>query len=692
EQNILIDADEVFYQAGATVARGNVTVRYREITITADEAEIDEDGVWGTFRGNVTIRTEEIESTAELIRINFETEQWEVVEARSTLEPEFFEQGVVEPIYVRAESITGTEGDEVITARRGLATSCDLERPHYGLHSEAIRLIGEDKVILERPELRILGSRILRYPWDLVLSQRSRNNRFFPEFGQNNVEGYYAKLAYLYLTNSEVNSYVRLHLSERRGIGLGADHYYRLGSHYGEASIFFQPDEEAISGRARNTWEISRQLTSDLNLSLQRNSGYAGATQSLAGNLTFRRRGDTSNTTLGFDRSQTESTYSSSTRFTTNLSHRQRLPGDASWDLRAVLRRSEFGADREPRETLETDLQFQDRGEWYDWALGAERRWDFEGDTAGGFGLDRLPEIVFNTDSRRLGNWQLLGKVPMRASVRAGHFVQYPDEEEVSTASLETNLGGGRTGLGESFTLTTTGTFDQAFYSDGSARYRVGSSMNLDGELGSKWYSRLSHRFATVDGYSPLRRGYAGKYNDLTFQAVRQEPDRSRFELTGGYDFQDERWRELRLRGWANASERDRLELVAGYSLDRAMWRPLQVRWTHAVPWDLYLALSSRYDLDDEKLTDADLEFDWRIDSRWRLEGLTTYSGYREELDEMNLRLTRDLHCWQASVTYNMELDEIRVNLGIKAFPFEARDWTLGRGGARLGSYQQVYY
>ena len=76
EDNILIDADEVYYQAGATVAKGNVTVRYREIVITADEAEIDEDGVWGQFRGHVTITRDDIETTAELIRVNFDTEQW----------------------------------------------------------------------------------------------------------------------------------------------------------------------------------------------------------------------------------------------------------------------------------------------------------------------------------------------------------------------------------------------------------------------------------------------------------------------------------------------------------------------------------------------------------------------------------------------------------------------------------------
>ncbi len=691
EENILIDADEVYYRAGATVARGNVTVRYREIVITADEAEIDEDGVWGQFRGNVTITREEVETTAELIRVNFDTEEWEVLGGRTVLEPAFFESGVVEPIYVRARSVAGTEGDEVIYAEDATVTSCNLEHPHYGLHSDHIRLIGEDRVVLERPRLEVLGFTLFRYPWDLVLSQRSQNNRFFPELGQNTVEGFYAKLAYLYLTGSTYNSYVRLHLTEKRGIGLGADHYFRTGPHSGELSLFWEPDEGALSGRARETWEISDELSSNLSLNLQQNTGFYGATESLTGNLALRFRGENATATLGIDHSQTDSTVSSSVRTSTSFTHRQQLGGDASADVRAVVRRTQYG-DRPTSAWLETDLQFQQRTSWYDWAMAAEQQWELEGDQGRNYGLDRLPEIVFNTDSRRLGDWSVFDVVPMRATLKAGHFVQYPDEEEISMAAIETYLGGGRTPVGGDFVMTTTGTFDQAFYDEGSARYRVGTSLDLTGEHGGGWNTRLAHRYSTVEGYSPLRRDYGGKYNDVTLSFVQQTRDRSYLDIGSGYDFVDDQWREIRLRGWLAASSTDRIEMVAGYALEQDLWRPVQVRWVHATPWDVYLALSSRYDIDGDQLTDADLEFDWRLDPRWRLEGIATYSGYRGELDQLNLRITRDLHCWLAALTYDMASDEIRLNLGIKAFPFEDQDWTVGERGARLGSYGQYYY
>ncbi len=690
--SILIDADEVYYHGGATVAEGNVTVRYRDITITADSAEIDEDGVWGQFRGNVTITRGELETHAELIRVNLDTEEWEVIGPRSTLEPIYFERGVAEPIYVRAQRVSGTGDEREVDAFDGLATSCDREYPHYGLYSDHIRIIGDETLVLERPRLSLMGTTILRIPWDLVLNQRSRNNRLFPEFGQNSVEGFYAKLAYLYLTGSTMNSYVKLHLTEKRGIGFGADHYFRTGPHSGEVSLFLQPEEGSVSGRARHAWEISEGLSSNLNVSLQENAGYWGASRSLNGNLNLRHRGEASTSTLGVDHSVTDSTYSSSTRTTTNLSHHQRLGDDAGWDLRATLRRSDYGEDRPVQEILDADFQFQQQASAFDWALAAAREWYFEGEDRRSFGLEKLPEIVINTDSRRLGDWQLFDRVPVRAKLTAGHLVQYPEEDEVSMAAIETNLGGGRTQLGDSTSMTITGGFDQAFYDDGSARYRVGGNLDLTSDFGAGWNGRVSHRYSSVDGYSPLRRDYAGRYQNTSLAIVQQSPDRSRLELTGGYDFVEDRWQELRLRGWLAATGRDRVELVAGYALHDSLWRPVQFRWTHAAPWDIYLALSSRYDIKDGKFTDADLEFDWRVSDKWRLEGITTYSGYRDELDQLNLRLTRDLHCWVANLTYNMEMDEIRLNLGIKAFPFEDRDWTLGRGGARLGSYGQYYY
>ncbi|GAH68192.1 unnamed protein product, partial [marine sediment metagenome] len=89
DDEIQIEADNVYYYAGATGAQGNVVVKYRDLVIRADVAEIDEDQVWGQFRGNVTIEMENQRTTATRLRVNFDTEEWQVEGGRTTLQPDF---------------------------------------------------------------------------------------------------------------------------------------------------------------------------------------------------------------------------------------------------------------------------------------------------------------------------------------------------------------------------------------------------------------------------------------------------------------------------------------------------------------------------------------------------------------------------------------------------------------------------
>lgn len=686
-EQFTMSADRIYYYGGAAALQGNVVVKYKGYTITADTAEIDADRVWGQFRGKVTITAEHYQTTVERLRVNFDTDEWTLDGVRTVVAPEYFERGVAEPIYIRSGTVEAEPGGETAHIRDALVTTCDLDHPHYGLTSPHATLREDGKVVLRRPALELFGQTIFRYPWNLVLDTNQRNNRFFPEFGQNSVEGFFAKVAYLYLAGDLGEGFFRLHLTQRRGVGLGADHSF-AGSHRGQVSLFYEPQQGAFSVRGRDDYDFSDRFSSAINLSLQNNSGYEAATTSLASNWSLRYRGEDFTTALSFDHSLTDSAYSSARRFTTNFSHQQRFSDQGNWNLRAIMLRSDYG--NTTRSTLDADFQISDRYDAFDWALAADRTWDLEG-TQGGYGVDRLPELVVNTDSRRLGDLELLGFIPFRATLRTGQLLQYPEGDRIAMASLDTQLGGESVRWGPS-TFRLGGRFQQGFYSDGSARYAVGLTSNLDTEYGGGWVTRLSYSYAGTHGYSPLRSEYAGTYDELTYQIVRQGGQRSRLELAGGYDFHDHRHREARLRAYWAITDRDRIEVSAGRAFEEGIWRPIRARWIHAGTNPTYLALSSYYDLARGQLSNAEVELDWRLGSKWRIEALGSYSGYTNDFDQLNLRLTRDLHCWVASLTYNLALNELRLNLGIKAFPSEDQAWSLGGGGQRLGSYYQSYY
>jgi len=76
----------------------------------------------------------------------------------------------------------------------------------------------------------------------------------------------------------------------------------------------------------------------------------------------------------------------------------------------------------------------------------------------------------------------------------------------------------------------------------------------------------------------------------------------------------------------------------------------------------------------------------------WKIEGIYGYNGYTNKLEELDLALTRDLHCWVASLLYNKRRKELTFNLYLKAFPIQLRPLGLGEEGQYIGTSVGGYY
>ncbi len=691
-----VSAERVRVEADRVIAEGDVTVKTEDLTVTADQAIIDEEGEWAEFSGDVAIDSETHHSTTQSLRVNLDTEEWLIAGGRTRVEPEFFEGGeVLEPLFLRAKDVVGESEAGPIHARGGLFTSCDLERPHFDLRSKHITVLPGRKVRIRKPTLYLFGHRTVRYPFDLTFDLDRKQNRFFPEIGQSYMEGYYAKLAYLYLAGRAGEGFIRLHMTQKRGLGFGVDHTIDTARQFGQGSIFFEPSQGAFTTRVRHRYNFSQSLSSDFSSSYQVNSGYFGSSSTLASNLTLRRRVGNTRSELGLQRSITKGTYSTSERFSANL--RQEFgPSENRWSLRTAMRDSRYRADQPADKELETELRWVRRGSLLDWEAMFEDRWDLDGDRYTGdsnrFFLSRMPEFVIKTDSERLEALNLFGRVDSRAALYLGRFSQAPDELSVYRASFDGRFGGREYRLTGNSRLRHELQFRQSFYSDGSAQYASRFTTQLRQHLSSHWDTRLSYNYSGTHGYSPLRLDYSGRSHSLYWQAVRTLRDHSRLELSTGLDLISDTWRDALLRYELMTSRDSKIQLQSGYSLNRSRWRPANLRWIFASPDRYYLALGTNYDLDSSELTRATMELDWRWHRFWRIELLTGYSGYSGEFDDLDVQLTRDLHCWIGSLSYNKQLKEIRLNLGIKAFPANERILGIGRSGARFEGSTGQYF
>jgi len=683
EDEYRIKADETWYDKGAVYARGNVVIQRPDMVLSADAAEVDDNQEWAQLYGSVLITSPNQRTTADRIRINLETGEWHLTGGKTELEPSYFSQSKLkDPVYVGGKALSSVPRLNLVEVEGGGVTTCDLSKPHYDVMADRIDIHPGKDITLDHPSVYLFGQRILRYPGVIRLSLRNRQSKLIPEIGQNDVEGFYAKFAYPYEAGRRSNGAIRLNLTTKRGVGVGVDHTYDLGRSAGEVSLFYEPSMSAYSALVRDREQFSRAFSSTFNASVQNNSGYGlGAATSFASDLTLRADSANAHTTLGFQDSLTSGSGFNSQLFTSNLMHQQRGPYGIDWTVRSLMQMNDYGTTSAADEELQLSADLHRAHPAFDWDLSYQQRFDVDGNRYTGDGyyytVDELPSLVVRSDTKRLGLGFL--SVPLDTRVELGQFRQQPEGVTIARAAFVGEIDGQRIKFAKGHEMLTGLSFRQSFYSEGSAQYDIRANADLQSRWGGPWYSQLSWNWELPQGFSPLRNDYAAKQNYLDFDFSHYIPNRSRIEFNGGYDVEMDTWRDLVLRAEYTPNTHNRFELQTAYDPNFSQWRPVEARWQFVRLHRLDLTLSTSYDVERSMLGQVVLDSDWVMSRKWRLETLTGYNGATGSLDFLEARLTRDLHCWIGSLSYSLSQREIRLNIGLKAFPFE--DWEYGVGG-----------
>ncbi len=138
------------------------------------------------------------------------------------------------------------------------------------------------------------------------------------------------------------------------------------------------------------------------------------------------------------------------------------------------------------------------------------------------------------------------------------------------------------------------------------------------------------------------------------------------------------------------------MSLSTGYDLNRSQWRSLISRFrVSAADW-LSLDVGSRYNLREGNLDTLRSRFGLRIGRKWQVDGLVSWNGLTDKFDYRSFRVTRDLHCWEASVIFTDELGfrkdkGIMFELRLKAFPGPDR-FGIGQFGQAVDTSLGEYY
>jgi hypothetical protein len=266
-------------------------------------------------------------------------------------------------------------------------------------------------------------------------------------------------------------------------------------------------------------------------------------------------------------------------------------------------------------------------------------------------------------------------------------------------SSFNMNSSAVKVPLSPSSSLNFTTGFRQSFYEQGSAQYALQSNADWQNRLGNDWNAHLRYAYNQAAGFSPFDFDQVPPQSSLDLNVTHDKPS-SRITLSSGYDVRRATYRDALLRANFLFSPQTSLTLSTAYNVENSQLQPLLVRYSHRPQGDkgtttyspgegpsrFSLESSLRFDPKQGKFNTLLTRLNWPISSQWRLESVSGYNGVLNKFNYNDLRLTKDLHCFLATVTYSQQRQELRFNLMIKAFPITDRYFGVSSYGQQFGT------
>lgn len=218
-QSIVVDGDEVEYleKEKKIIATGNVSVRYGDVTLECDRIEVDTENQTALCEGNVRIeQPARGVLTGERIFYDLARKEGSVVMGRVQ----------AYPWYGRAETTERVSEVEYVL-KNGYITTCDHENPHYRLRASEVRVFPKDKVIAKNVVMYIGRLPVMWFP---VYHQPIIENRPRVQFiyGTSSDWGNFLLSAWRFHLTGKTNVDVLVDYRSRKGFAEGADLYYDM--------------------------------------------------------------------------------------------------------------------------------------------------------------------------------------------------------------------------------------------------------------------------------------------------------------------------------------------------------------------------------------------------------------------------------------------------------------------------------
>ncbi len=701
ERAITLTADVTRWGEDKVTASGNVVAVFEDYKVTSDSANADLRTNIAVFEGNVNFTTNNRSVQGDRITINLKTKDWSFESAVTHLGAETFGDNPNARAVIRTRELTGNETE--ISVHSGSFTTCLLDHPHWSINARQIDIYPESRIVAHGVSFVALDKRLFSVD-SLVIPMRGLARNILPQVGSSAEEGMFLKTTYAYMATQRAQGFLKLDLMTRRGVGVGAEQSYGWGSASGLLNLYFLHDRELGTNNVTGSLQHQQQF-GDINLNLRgdyRTNNYLFFSSSRYSDyqVGLSRAVGPSTSALTFHNSRVDSVGNSSTS-QASLRHTQqfspKFTGRISMDMKTNSSSFFPGVDKE----LESELQFSNQADRFDSLLVFSNRNDLDGNSFTGdqfySSIDRMPELILETDSYRLTDKPLLD-LPVRLKLGVGRYHEMPSDATHERLLFQADLLNKVFPIRDNTDLSLSTGFRQTIYAADMAQQVLRANALLTTRYNDYLTTRVTYAFQQPDGFTPFRFDYAGRYNYTRAIMDYQDEQRLRWTLSTGYDLNRKRnpWQDMSLRLSANPSKYFAGSFSTGFDLNRGEWRSLNSRIRYAAPDWLSLDLGSRYNIKSGNMDALRSRLALKIGKKWSADALVGWNGSTNSFDYRALRITRDLHCWEASLVFTDEVGfrkdkAIMLDLRLKAFPGEDR-FGIGQFGQAFDTSMGEYF
>jgi len=244
---IVVNGDKVQYDHGnkRVIGTGNVTITYKNITLTCDKIEVDLERKEGAAEGNVRLYQDGNIFTADSILYNFEKKKGQLLEGGMKMAP----------WYGKAHSIEKV-GDKEYHLKKSYVTTCELEKPHYRIEARTIKVYLDDRVTAWHVYFYVGDIPVMYAPYyNHPLKDNLPQVTIVP--GHNDEWGTFLLTSWRYFFHPDSKGHIHLDYRTRRGLAEGFDYKYGLrkfGSGY--FRYYYMDDDDPGLGMDDTRWRV----------------------------------------------------------------------------------------------------------------------------------------------------------------------------------------------------------------------------------------------------------------------------------------------------------------------------------------------------------------------------------------------------------------------------------------------------